>query len=202
MDEGERIGLFGGSFDPIHTGHLMLAQRALDFAGLDRVLFIPTASPPHKPGHVLSSFDDRRRMVELAIRDNGRFEISLIEGSGDPSYTWQSILRFAGEGYTRDRLHLLVGTDSLSEIPGWRRPDVIFERATIVAMRRNGFEAVANLPRGATVIMLETGANSISASEIRRLVRAGRSIRYLVPDAVERYIEEHGLYAEGAGGAC
>lgn len=201
MGEGPRIGLFGGSFDPIHLGHLILAQQALDFAGLARVVFLPTANPPHKTGRPLSPFDDRRRMVELAIAGNDRFEISLVEGGGDPTYTWQSILRFAAEGYTRERLHLLLGTDSLAEIGGWRRPEVIFEHATIIAMRRGTSQAVPEVPRGAAVIVIETGANSISASEIRRLAAAGRSIRYLVADTVERYIIESRLYAGGTGGA-
>ncbi|MDD3642980.1 MAG: nicotinate (nicotinamide) nucleotide adenylyltransferase, partial [Candidatus Krumholzibacteria bacterium] len=186
------------SFDPIHTGHLILAERALDFAGLDRVLFIPTAKPPHKTERALSPFEQRCRMVELAIEGNERFGLSLVEGGGDSSYTWQSVMRFAADGYGRDRLYLLVGSDSLAEMAGWRRPDVIFEHATIVAMRREGTGRGAPVPAGAAVIFIETCATSISSSAIRALVAEGRSIRYLVPSAVERYIRQQRLYAARA----
>lgn len=201
MDDARRIGIFGGSFDPIHAGHLILAQRALDLAGLDRVLFVPTANPPHKTDRPLSPFEHRRRMVELAIEGNDRFELSLVEGGAGSAYTWQSVLRFAAEGYDRSRLHLLVGSDSLAEMAGWRRPEVIFESATIVAMRREGAARDLAVPPGAAVIFIETGANSISSSMVRELVSQGRSIRYLVPEAVERYIAEHGLYAAGSRGS-
>ena len=195
MDDERRIGIFGGSFDPIHAGHLILAQRALDFAGLERILFIPTANPPHKTDRELSAFEHRRRMVELAIEGNERFELSLVEGGAGSAYTWQSVLRFAALGFDRRHLHLLVGSDSLAEMAGWRRPEVIFEHATIVAMSRDGSNRPAAVPPGAAVIVIETGANSISSSAIRALVCEGRSIRYLVPDAVERYLTDNGLYA-------
>lgn len=195
MDDAQRIGLFGGSFDPIHAGHLILAQLALDFAGLDRVLFIPTANPPHKTGRTLTPFEHRRRMVELAIEGNDRFGLSLVEEEDGPSYTWQSVVRFSAEGYDRSRLHLLVGSDSLAEMAGWRRPEVIFENTTIIAMRREGSGGHVAVPRGAAVIFIETCANSISSSAVRALIAEGRSIRYLVPAEVERYIRDHRLYA-------
>jgi nicotinate-nucleotide adenylyltransferase len=192
----ERIGLFGGSFDPVHTGHLILAQMAADMAGLDRVLFTPTAAPPHKTGRVLSPFDERIAMVRLAIEGNGLFELSLLEGSERPSFTWESVLHFSQAGYGREELHLIVGSDSFRDMGKWRNPEVIFANATVISMSRPGSGDIAAPPAGAAVIMIETGANTISSSGIRDLVREGRSIRYLVPGPVERYIADKGLYAE------
>ena len=131
MAKQERIGLFGGSFDPIHTGHLILAQMAAGFAGLDRVLFVVTSIPPHKRDRTLSPFEDRIEMVRLAIEGNDLFELSLIEGSGGPSYTWESVLHYSNAGYEREQLHLLVGSDSLADMEKWRNPGVIFSNATI-----------------------------------------------------------------------
>ena len=194
MESRERIGLFGGSFDPIHTGHLILAESAVNVAGLERVIFMPTALPPHKSGDPLTPFDLRREMVELAIRDNPHFELSLLEGGDRPVFTYESVAHYREMGYGREEIHLVMGSDSLGEISGWRHPEKILENATIVAMRRNRSGQSLELPAGAAVIMIESGSNSISSSEIRAMVRNGESIRYLVPDAVERFIREHDLY--------
>lgn len=196
MADLERIGLFGGSFDPVHTGHLILAQMAADTAGLDRVLFTPTAAPPHKTGRVLSPFDERTAMVRLAIEGNDLFELSLLEGSEVPSYTWESVLHFSRAGYGREGLHLIVGSDSFRDMGKWRKPDVIFENATIISMNRPGSGELPAPPAGAAMIMIETGANTISSSGIRDRVREGRSIKYLVPEPVERYIVDKGLYSD------
>ncbi len=192
----ERIGLFGGSFDPVHTGHLILAQMAADFAGLDRVLFMPTAAPPHKTERNLSPFEERIAMVRLAIEGNSLFELSLLEGSGGPSYTWESVLHYSQAGYGRQQLHLIVGSDSLREMGKWRKPEVIFENATIISMTRPGSGDLPAPPAGAVMMILDTGANTISSSGIRSRVREGRAIRYLVPEPVERYIVDKGLYSD------
>jgi nicotinate-nucleotide adenylyltransferase len=194
MESRERIGLFGGSFDPIHTGHLILAESAVNVAGLHRVIFMPTALPPHKSGAPLTQFGVRREMVELAIRDNPRFELSLLEGGDRPAFTYESVAHYREMGYGREEIHLVMGSDSLGEISGWRHPERILESATIIAMRRDRPEKSLELPAGAAVIMIESGSNSISSSEIRAMVRNGESIRYLVPDAVERFIRDHDLY--------
>lgn len=180
----------------MHTGHLILAQMAAGFAGLGRVLFVPTSAPPHKTGRMLSPFEDRIAMVRLAIEGNDLFELSLIEGSEGPSYTWESVLHYSNTGYGRERLHLIVGSDSLSEMAKWRNPDAIFDNATIISMTRPGSGDLPTPPAGALVMILETGANTISSSEIRSRVREGRTIRYLVPEPVERYIGARGLYSD------
>ncbi len=198
MKSRDKIGLFGGSFDPIHTGHLILAQTALQYARLDRVFFIPTAFPPHKSSHVMSRFEDRVRMVELAIAGNEKFEISMLEKSDEVSFTWESVAWFAEKGYDREHLHLLVGGDSLLDMGSWRNPDVIFRNATIIAMPRPGYAPDMALPEGASVILISEGVNSISSTRIRALAASGGSLRYLVPPAVEEYIERHSLYIEGS----
>jgi len=190
----EKIGLFGGSFDPVHTGHLILAQAAVNIAGLRRVLFIPTAVPPHKRRVPLTGIEWRARMVELAIADNPCFELSRVEASRGVSYTYRTVRRFVEEGYGKEEIHLLIGSDSLEEMGEWRRPTEIFLHATICVLMRPGHERIPPLPPEAAVIAMGTGANSISATAIRALVREGKSIRYLVPDAVERFIAEHSLY--------
>ena len=196
MAEAERIGLFGGSFDPVHTGHLILAQMAADFAGLDRVLFMPTAAPPHKTVRILSPFEERIAMVRLAIEGNDRFELSLLEGSEGPCYTWESVLHYSRAGYGREDLHLIVGSDSLRDMGKWRKPDVIFDNSTVISMTRPGSGELPAPPAGAVIMILEAGANTISSSGIRSRVRDGRTIRYLVPEQVERYIGDKGLYSD------
>ncbi len=193
-----KVGLFGGTFDPIHTGHLILAQVASDFIGLDRVFFLPTSYPPHKAEASLTDFATRRRMVELAIADNSRFELSLAEESEGIVYTYETVLHFADGGFDREALHLLIGSDSLEELFSWKNPDIIFSRATIVVLKRPGCESMPALPDDAAVIMIETGCNTISSSEVRERVGSGKSVRYLVPDAVERFIIDHSLYGATA----
>jgi nicotinate-nucleotide adenylyltransferase len=192
--EREKIGLFGGSFDPVHTGHLILAQAAVNVAGLSRVLFIPTAVPPHKRGVPLTDIESRIRMVELAIARNPRFELSRVEAERGVSYTFETVRRFADQGYDKDQIHLLIGSDSLGEMGEWRNPAEIFSRATILVMQRPGSERIPPLPPEAAIVVITAGMNAISASGIRTLVREGKSIRYLVPDTVERFIASHSLY--------
>ena len=194
MTKRDSIGLFGGSFDPVHTGHLILAQAAVNFIGLEKVYFIPTAVPPHKAERELTPFEHRSRMVELAISGNPAFEISLLERKEEPSFTYESVRYFSDKGYTRERLHLLVGGDSLRDIRSWREPETIFGNATVVSMERPGYGSEGEVPAGGAVIRLSTGANTISSTLIRRLVSRGESISYLVPDAVEEYIREQSLY--------
>ncbi|HVO76972.1 MAG TPA: nicotinate-nucleotide adenylyltransferase [Candidatus Bathyarchaeia archaeon] len=196
--ERERIGLFGGSFDPVHTGHLILAQAAVNVAGLARVLFLPTASPPHKRPGSLTDIETRARMVTLAIAGNPRFELSRIEVSRGVSYTYRTVRSFVEQGYGKEEIHLIIGSDSLEEIDQWRNPGEIFSHATILVMQRPGHERLPALPPEAAVIVMTAGATAISARAIRALAAEGRSIRYLVPDAVERFIAAHSLYGAKA----
>lgn len=190
----EKIGLFGGSFDPVHNGHMALAERAVDFAGLDRVLFIPTANPPHKVSRELTGFEIRQRMVELAIRDNPRYELSLHEKKDRVSYTFESILHFKDKGYGREQLHYLVGGDSLGEISEWKKPEIIFRNATVISLNRPGYQGLSPFPPDAAVIILEQGKCGVSSTEVRKTVREHGSIRDMVPEKVEEFIMENSLY--------
>ena len=190
----EKIGLFGGSFDPVHTGHLILAQAAVNVAGLARVLFIPTAVPPHKRSVPLADIESRVRMVELAIAGNPRFELSRVEAARGVSYTYRTVRRFVEQGYGKDEIHLLIGSDSFEEMGEWRNPGEIFSHATILVMLRLGNERIPALPPETAIVVITAGVNAISATGIRELAREGKSIRYLVPDAVERFIAVHSLY--------
>ena len=195
MARGKRIGVFGGSFDPVHLGHLILAQMACEELGLKKVYFVPTAVPPHKMNRELTPFKLRVEMLKLAIENNENFELSLIENRETPSYTYETVLKFKDEGYSKEELHLLVGSDSLMDMGKWREPEKIFANATIVSMMRPGHEDFPPLPEGSAIVVIERGSNSISSTDIRELVRSGKSIRYLVPEAVERFIKEHSLYS-------
>ena len=197
----ERIGIFGGTFDPPHVGHLWLATLAADTLGLDRVLFMPAAKPPHKRGQRISPATDRLLMTRLAIAGSAGFELCPIElERPGPSFTIDSVeelLRL----YPGARLFLLMAADSLEQIDTWREPDRLLELVEWAVGPRPG----SPLPERAQlrerfgaatrrIHLLEGPSLDVSASEIRRRVAAGKAIRYLVPQAVEEMIMERGLY--------
>jgi nicotinate-nucleotide adenylyltransferase len=201
----KRIGVLGGTFDPPHLGHLWLATLAADGIGLDRVLFMPAAQPPHKGGTLVSRATDRLLMTRLAITGDPAFELSPIEMERPgPSYTIDSIDElerlFGGEA----ALYLLMAADSLNAIDTWREPDRLLERIEWVVGPRPGSELPdrsaleerfgANASR---IHLLSGPALDVSSSEIRRRVAAGQTIRYLVPRGVEELIVERGLYRRG-----
>ncbi len=194
MNEDVRIGIFGGSFDPVHTGHLIIAEMALDYAGLDEVVFVPTASPPHKEQGKLTDFKTRLEMLNMAVRDNENFRISTLEGKESTSYTYQTVMHFRNRGMNRSDIHLIVGSDSLHDMPGWKNPGYIYSNATIVAVERPGYERFPVHHSDAALVVVRAGRNAISSSEIRERILRNRSIRYLVPRPVELFILEKGLY--------
>lgn len=189
----ERLGILGGTFDPVHCGHLLLARYVLEALRLDRVLFVPAAAPPHKsevptpPGH-------RWRMVRAAVEGHDRLEASDLElRRPGVSYTVDTLRRLRDER-PHDERFLIIGADNVPELDGWHDPEGILELATVVAGTRVEAEA---LPAGAfsnRVERVDTPVFDISSTEIRRRVRAGLPVRCLVPEAVERYIADHGLY--------
>ena len=182
-----RIGVFGGSFDPVHHGHLAIALAALEALPLDRVIFVPARRSPLKDSAPAASETQRLAMLERAIDGEKRFGVSRIElGRPDPSYTVDTLEELAPEG----QLFLILGADAAGDFGRWRRPERIRELATLVVARRPG---TSGPPLdGATT--LDTPLMDISARELRERAARGRSLRYLVPDAVWRYIEEHGIY--------
>lgn len=201
MDVTRRIGLMGGTFDPIHDGHLVAAQETASVLGLEKVLFLPTGAPPHKQNEPVTDARHRLAMVRLAIQGNPTFELSTIElERPGPSYTVDT-LRQIGERYPGVELYFIVGMDSLAELPTWRDPHRLFDLARVVAVLRAGWTPVdlgwieSRLPaaRGRVQVVQIPGLD-ISSTNLRERVAAGRPIRYLVPSAVMAYIEEHGLY--------
>ena len=203
-----RIGLFGGTFDPPHVGHLALAEWARESLRLDRVLFVPAGRPPHKGRARLSAVAHRLAMTRLAVRDNPAFTVSSLEARRDgPSFTVDT-LRALRRREPRARVFLLMGADSLEEFPTWRDPEAILAFATLVVAPRPGAspapgrvpwrgtpEAGSRRLAGARrIAWLGCPVLDVSSSAIRARLRSGRTARYLVPDAVARYIARHRLY--------
>lgn len=199
-----RLGLFGGTFDPVHYGHLLLAEFCREQCHLDDVWFMPAAVPPHKQRHDLTPARQRIEMLELAIGGHEAFAVSRLEVErGGVSYTVDTLTELRAEQPERE-LFLLLGADSLADLPHWREAARICELATPVVVRRPGsfepsFDVLAGLVSAER--LEQTRANlvempriELSSREIRRRVAAGLSIRYQTPRAVEKYIETAGLY--------
>jgi nicotinate-nucleotide adenylyltransferase len=192
-----RVGVFGGTFDPPHLGHLMLAETAREKLRLDRVVFMPAGTPPHKHRRDLSPAERRIDMTRLAVRGHPQFEVSTLEARRvGPSYTVDTL----GALHRRApdaRLYLLMGGDSLDDFSTWHDPQRILELATLVAHPRPGARGARRSRAG--VLWLNGPELDVSSSMIRARLRAGASVRYLLPDAVERYARRHRLYRPRRG---
>jgi nicotinate-nucleotide adenylyltransferase len=183
----KRIGIFGGSFDPIHNGHLILAREALETLPLDRVLFIPAARSPHKIAHQQAAAELRWEMLKAAIDGEDAFEISRIEiDRPPPSYSVETIEALRAE-ITDAQFFFLIGEDNLALLPAWHRFDDLQRLVQFIVLDRSGGEVEYPYPAVRRKI-------DIAATAIRKRVASGRSIRYLVPDAVERIIRRENLY--------
>jgi nicotinate-nucleotide adenylyltransferase len=188
-----RTGVFGGTFDPPHIGHLIAAQDAREALQLDRVLFVPAAEPPHKLAQAITDGGVRLRMLEAAIADNPAFEICDVELKRQgPSYTVDTLLELE-QAFPGDALFLLIGADQAGEFSTWREPEIIARLATVVPLARAG---VDSLPALGPLLHAPVRVTRIdvSASEIRGRLESHRPIRYMVPPAVEQIIREYGLY--------
>jgi len=200
-----RTAVFGGSFNPIHFGHLLLADEVLDTLGLDRVLFVPAAMPPHKPNAQLAPAEDRYAMVELAVAGHPKFAVSDLElRRAGPSYTVDTLetLRIP-----REELFLIVGSETFLDLLNWRTPRRVARLARLVVVPRVGsaFDPDSAAVRkvaheiGEEPLVVRASSLPISASDLRRRVREERSIAYRLPEAVGAYIRAKRLYrAEGS----
>ncbi len=197
-----RIGIFGGTFNPPHNGHIHLAEEALRKAALDKMIFIPCAIPPHKPNLEIPSGEHRLNMVKLAIGENARFSVSDIEiEAGGKSYTAKT-LETLEKIYHDDRLCFIVGADSLCEMETWFCPGEIFKRAEIVVAMRGGMnerflDAAIDLLRqkyNADITKISMTEMEISSSEIRDRIRNGESIADMVSEEVIDYIKKTQIY--------
>ncbi len=194
-----RIGLLGGTFNPVHKGHLLLAEGAKRILKLDQVLWIPARQSPRKEeADGLASPKDRAAMVEMAIRDHPDFKLSRIELERPaPSYTIDTIRQLQAQVKGRSVLwFLLIGSDIAPELPSWRQFDQLIKRVQFAVIPRPGHSSRV-LPAGVKEIPVKT--LNISSSEIRQRIREGRPIRSFVPEAVCRYIQERGLYRVPGG---
>ena len=197
-----RLGIYGGTFDPIHFGHLVLAEQCREQCGLDEVWFVPAALPPHKLTNTISSADSRCGMLELAIAGHPAFRVSRIElDRQGPSFTVTTLEHLKAANEARE-LFLLIGADSLRDLPYWREPARILELATVAAVNRGDrpLPDTTELRQSVgpivdeRILRVSMPGIDISSTDIRARVREHRSIRYLVPRAVEMYINHHHLY--------
>jgi nicotinate-nucleotide adenylyltransferase len=200
-----RVGVFGGTFDPVHLGHLILAEQCREQAGLEQVLFVPAALPPHKQTQALTSFGQRVEMLSLAISGNAAFRIEELEKDRPgPSYTVDTLTRLH-ETRPGDELCFILGSDSLHELPLWYQPRRILELATLLVNARADWPVPAETELR-TMLQLDADFPlrwqvidapliTVSSRDIRQRIAEGRSVRYMIPRAVEAYIVDKGLYA-------
>jgi nicotinate-nucleotide adenylyltransferase len=199
MTDRPRLGLFGGSFNPVHMGHLIMAEYARASLGLHRVLFAPAGNPPHKSDLLLAPIQDRLAMVEAAIAGNDGFASSDLDIDRDePSFTWQLLERL-GERHPQADLWFIMGGDSLADFHTWSRPDRILDLARLAVVRRPGVrKGNGNLSRVPglrnRIDHIDAPLCDISATDIRERIASGRSVRYVVPEPVRVHIEAHTLY--------
>ena len=196
-----RVGVFGGTFDPIHDGHLVAANESAWILGLDRVLFLPAGNPPHKQGETVTTAEDRVAMVRLALADNPRFELCTLElERTGPSYTVDT-LRELHRREPGIEPYFIVGMDSLADLPSWHDPGGILKLAHLVAVHRAGWDIIdvndlnKRVPGAmGRVTILRIPGLDIASSDLRDRIAAGRPVRYLIPDPVIAYIEERHLF--------
>ncbi|HEX9656973.1 MAG TPA: nicotinate-nucleotide adenylyltransferase [Bacteroidota bacterium] len=191
-----KTGIFGGTFDPPHTGHLIVAEHMREAAGLDRIIFVPSAISPHKQHQVTSSPTHRLAMLRLSIADHPPFAVSSSEiERGGISFTIDTLMNLR-EIFVDDALSLIIGMDNLVDFQEWKEPKKILEVAQLLVMTRPDVEAATSpsLPKGAFSVY-PVPAIDLSSREIRRRVSEGLSVHYMVPPAVEAYIKNHQLYS-------
>ena len=196
-----RLGVMGGTFDPIHVAHLAVAEEAREALRLERVLFVPAGQPPFKASGSVTPVAHRVAMVAAAIADNAAFELSSVEiDRSGPSYTVDTIEELA-RAFPGATLHVILSVETFAELPTWHEPDRLFAAARVAVVPREGYAApdpawlASAFPgRETRVDYLDGPRLGLSSTAIRGRVAAGRSIRYLVPPEVEAYIKEHELY--------
>jgi nicotinate-nucleotide adenylyltransferase len=195
-----QIGILGGTFDPIHYGHLIIAEAAIDQLGLDRIEFLPANDPPHKPEGSVSPARHRAAMVQTAIDPVDYFELNCIEMErAGPSYTVDSLEQLVRER-PQDSFWFIIGGDSLRDLPAWRSPERILELASLAVIDRPGaiydLAGLEGLVPGLRqrIALVEAPLIDLSATLLRRRFAAGGSIRFQTPDSVIAYMTANGLY--------
>ncbi len=197
----DKIGILGGTFNPVHNGHLFVAENIMRQFELDRVIFLPNGNPPHKQD-VSASAKDRLAMLRMAVEPYPQFLIEEYElQQTEYSYTYHT-LRYLKEKYPASQLYFIAGADNIEEMAGWKKPEEIFGLAEVLFFSRPGYsinrQEIERLKKnfGAVIHLLEMQGVDISATDIRNRIKEMRSVAGLVPDAVAQYIHEHHLYDE------
>jgi nicotinate-nucleotide adenylyltransferase len=197
-----KVGIFGGTFDPVHQGHMIIAEQVAETLGFSRVIFVPGGVPPHKPASsVKAPAEDRLRMVEAAIEGNETFSVDRVEiDAGRPMYSVETVPLVKERYDEGDEWFFITGADEVSNLLYWKEPDKLLEEVAMVAATRPGYdisnldhldEALENFDR---IVPVECTRVDISATGIRRMLTEGKSIRYLVPEEVYEIIHDRGLY--------
>ena len=196
-----RVGIFGGTFDPIHQGHLIIAEQVAEALGLARVIFVPGGVPPHKEASsVEAPAEDRFEMVERAVRGNEKFVVDRVEvDAGRKMYSVETVplvkVRYEGEEW-----FFVSGADEVSNLLSWKEPDALLEEVKMVAATRPGYDLsnlehlAAELRNFDRIVPIECSRVDISSTGIRRMLKEGKSVRYLVPEGVHELIRDRGLY--------
>jgi nicotinate-nucleotide adenylyltransferase len=196
-----RLGIMGGTFDPIHYGHLVAAEQARVRFDLDHVTFVPCGQPPHKKDYQVTSAEQRYAMALIATCTNSRFDTSRVEVEREgPSYSVDTLRQFRARD-AQAQLFFITGADAVRELLTWREPQEVTALCRLIAVTRPGYDLrelerqIGALARSVSAI--EAPGVNVSSTEIRSRVARGESIRYLTPEAVEAYIAKHGLYRSG-----
>lgn len=199
----KKLGIMGGTFDPVHYGHLVIAECAHYEFYLEKVVFVPSGRPAHKMSHVITGAEHRYRMVEMAVAGNPKFDISREEiNRAGPSYAVDTLKNFQKLYGSETELFFITGADAIVEILTWKRVDEVMGMCSFVAATRPGYSlpqlnsAIRALPPDfqKKIFTFEIPGIAVSSTEIRQRMQAGQPIKYLLPDAVEQYIFEHEIY--------
>ncbi len=202
----QRIGLLGGTFDPPHMGHLWLAEAARDQLLLDKVLFLPVGEPPHKQGQEITAVSHRLTMLQHTITNNPAFALDTTDVKRPPPHTTVTLIPRLQQVYPQAKLWLIIGADSLVDLPDWVEPEQIIQQCRLAVLPRPGFEidwlTLETAVPGVTQVvdMLEGPSINISSTELRAWAKRGRSLTYLVETAVLQYIKQKKLYSASASG--
>lgn len=188
----KRVGILGGTFNPVHNGHLIIAEQVRDQLGLDKVYFMPDANPPHVDPKFAIDAKDRVAMVNLAISNNTKFEVEMTEIlRGGVSYSYDTMLELTRR-HPENQYYFIIGGDMVNYLPKWYRIDDLIKLVSFVGVKRDGYTPASKYP----IIWVDVPYIDISSTLIRSKVRQHQSIRYLVPDAVLKYIKENRLYGK------
>jgi nicotinate-nucleotide adenylyltransferase len=191
----DRLGILGGTFNPIHIAHLSIAEQVGEARDLEKVLFVPAHIPPHKDSPDIAPAEDRYHMTVLATESNPRFEVSRIELDRSGTSFTKDTLRELLELYPDSKLFYIIGSDAVAEFSTWRQPELVVKLAKLLIVKRSGFDLTRldeSFRKNAEIVAVSE--SDVSSTEIRERIRRGLSIANLVPPKVEEYIREKGLY--------